>query len=151
MQSKYLLNCKQADPSINERKFHIFCSLSWFASAGIWKKNNLVHVFDFDGHDLIYSVYVIWSSKFSLMSVQFWVFYMILNYKLHLCWKPHQNWAFSSRGMSKCRFWKAIGNKRSCFLWWIIYYNQYCWQTDSAWSCHIYCYLIMPTPTASSW
>ena len=34
--------------------------------------------------------------------IQFWVFCMILNY--------------SSRDMIKCRFWKTMGNKRSCFL-----------------------------------
>ena len=28
-------------------------------------------------------------------------------------------------------------NKRSCFLWWAVSYNQYFWQTtDSAWSYH---------------
>ena len=39
--------------------------------------------------------------------------------------------------MSKWRFWKTIGNKRSYFLWWPISQNQYCRQTtDAAWSHH---------------
>ncbi len=72
--------------------------------------------------------------------IQFWVFYMILNNNTEatFCWKPHQNWTFSSGDMSKCRSSKTIGNTRSCFIWWAISYNQYCRQmTDPAWSYHI--------------
>ena len=35
------------------------------------------------------------------------------NLKLHyisfICWKPQQNWTYTSRDMSKCRFWKTVG------------------------------------------
>ena len=53
---------------------------------------------------------------------QFWVFYIILNYTTWATyyWKPHQNRTCSSRDMSKCRFWKTMGNKRNCFQWAII-------------------------------
>ncbi len=69
-------------------------------------------------------------------------------HKLHFTEKPHQNRTLSSRDMSKHTFWKTIGKKRSCFLWWTIAYIQYCRQRpiQLTWSNHVYiwnCYTMM--------
>ncbi len=62
-----------------------------------------------------------------------------ISHKLHFPESPIQIQHFISE-MSKCRFQKKKkkGNKRMCFLWWAIPYDQYCRQTtDSAQSYHI--------------
>ena len=77
-----------------------------------------------------------WLSKISLKSVifnfEFSTWSQSTSHKLHFAENPIKIGHLVPE-MSKCRFWKTMGNKRSCVLWWVISYNQYCRQTtDSA-------------------